>query len=180
MSVVIRPIGIHDIAAVAALAGRVPTAPHWPEFEYRRMVRITESQGDSQGAWVAVDDELSVGGFAMASQVAGIVELESVVTAPERRRQGIGLALAEAVLAWGRALGAERAVLEARVSNTPALRLYAQLGFQQDGVRRAYYRNPDEDAILLSLPFEETQTARCRPVVDESWGITRPAAGKHS
>ena len=87
----------------------------------------------------------------MASHVAGVVELEAVVTAPDSLRQGIGRALTKAVLAWARMLGAERVVLEARVSNAPALGLYARLGFREDGVRRAYYRNPDEDAILFSL-----------------------------
>ena len=150
MNFTIRPMAIGDVSAVAALAAVVPTAPRWPEVEYRRLVRITEEQERSRAAWVAVDRARLVG-FSMASQVAGVVELEAVVTAPDCRRQGIGLGLTEAVLAWGRALGAERVVLEARVSNASALGLYARLGFRQDGVRRAYYSNPEEDAVLFSL-----------------------------
>ena len=73
------------------------------------------------------------------------------MTAPHARRQGFGRALAEAALVWSRMVGARRMLLEARASNHPALTLYASLGFRVDGTRRCYYRNPDEDAILMSV-----------------------------
>ncbi|RRA48893.1 GNAT family N-acetyltransferase [Acidipila sp. EB88] len=97
-----------------------------------------------------------VWGFAMASQVAGIAELEAVVTAPGFRRRGVGAALLAATAGWAVAQGAERLLLEARASNQDALRLYRRMGFQDDGVRPGYYNNPVEDAVLLScaLPME--------------------------
>jgi ribosomal protein S18 acetylase RimI-like enzyme len=54
---------------------------------------------------------------------------------------------------WSRALGLRRLLLECRRSNESALRLYRRHGFQEDGVRLRYYRNPEEDAALMSLPL---------------------------
>ena len=69
---------------------------------------------------------------------------------PERRREGIARALMERLLE-----GAEKAelsfvTLEVRVSNEPAKALYASLGFEQVGVRRDYYTDPIENALLLT------------------------------
>ena len=138
-----------DIPAVVSLAADEPTAPHWPVFEYQRMLQVIALASDRRGAWVLVDDETPVG-FAMASHVAGICDLEAVVVASAWRGRRFGQLLAEAVITWARDLGARRVELEVRASNAPAVRLYARLGFSQDGVRPGYYQNPHEDALLMS------------------------------
>ena len=140
-----------DVPQLAALAARVPTAPHWPVFEFERLVTFSAEHPQRRAAWVAVSPREGVQGFAIASHVEGTAELEAVVTAPERRRQGLGTALVGGVLAWCEAIAAERLVLEVRASNLDAVRLYARLGFRQDGVRRGYYQKPLEDAMLMSL-----------------------------
>lgn len=96
-----------------------------------------------------------VQGFAMASQVAGVAELEALVTAPGYRGRGIGACVLQSVIHWSRSVQATRLQLEVRVSNDSAIRLYRRQGFVEDGVRRGYYRNPDEDAVLFSLALEE-------------------------
>ena len=139
-----------DVAQVLALAAAVPTAPHWPAFEFYRMLQVIADQPERRGAWVWFDRE-QVQGFAMASHTATTAELEAVVTASTYRRRGIGRALVDTVVAWARELAAERLLLEVRASNGDALRLYARHGFTQDGVRKGYYCSPEEDAVLLSL-----------------------------
>ena len=159
LSITVRLMREEDLEAVIAIAAGVPTAPHWPPGEFRRMLQVIAEHPGRRGAWVAVaqgmqvPDVPGVRGFAMASHVSGAAELEAVVCAPEHRRKGVGLALLERVVAWSRTVGAERLLLEARASNVDALRLYLRQGFRQDGVRRGYYCNPDEDAVLLSLPL---------------------------
>jgi ribosomal-protein-alanine N-acetyltransferase len=46
--------------------------------------------------------------------------------------------------------GAVRALLEVRAGNREALALYESLGFRRVGVRRGYYRDPAEDALLMT------------------------------
>ena len=146
--IAVRAMRGEDLDEVVAIAAVVPTAPHWPPAEFLRMLQVIAEHPERRGAWVAGD---GVRGFAMASCAAGEAQLEAVVTAPEHRRKGIGAALVVEVIGWCRTVGAERLLLEVRASNGNALRLYARHGFRQDGVRRGYYVNPDEDALLLSL-----------------------------
>jgi ribosomal-protein-alanine N-acetyltransferase len=68
---------------------------------------------------------------------------------PEYRRQGIASLILGRVFAEGRRAGAGRATLEVRRSNEIARRLYERFGFTVAGVRRGYYRNPEEDALVL-------------------------------
>jgi ribosomal-protein-alanine N-acetyltransferase len=65
------------------------------------------------------------------------------------RREGIASALLARVLQEGVSLGARRATLEVRRSNEPARLLYERFGFSIAGVRRAYYSDPIEDALIL-------------------------------
>lgn len=77
--------------------------------------------------------------------------LMTLAVEPSVRRRGFGRTLLRHAMVLGRAQGATRALLEVRVSNAAALRLYAQEGFQQGAVRMRYYTNPVEDAVLMEL-----------------------------
>jgi ribosomal-protein-alanine N-acetyltransferase len=70
-----------------------------------------------------------------------------VAVAPERRRQGLGRQVLEALLRRAQADGASRATLEVAAANGAARALYGACGFRQAGVRRGYYRNGD-DALI--------------------------------
>ena len=146
----VRAMTDADVPGIVALAARVSTAPHWPPAEFTRLARVSAERPDRRAAWAAHDEGGAVIGFAIAGHVEGTAELEAVVTAPERRREGVGTALVQAALLWSDAQGAQRLVLEVRASNQEALRLYARLGFRHDGLRRGYYHAPEEDAVLMS------------------------------
>ena len=65
------------------------------------------------------------------------------------RRQGIGEAIIRAAIKDARDRGGERATLEVRESNMPAIRLYEKLGFKVIAIRRNYYEAPSEDALVM-------------------------------
>jgi ribosomal-protein-alanine N-acetyltransferase len=69
---------------------------------------------------------------------------------PQLRRRGLGRFLLQFALGRAGRAGARQAWLEARSGNAPALALYEALGFERRGLRRDYYREPVEDAVLLS------------------------------
>ena len=75
--------------------------------------------------------------------------LESVTITPEHRGQGAGRALLTHALAALKAEGAALCFLEVRAHNTPALALYAALGFEAVGRRKNFYKNPPEDALVM-------------------------------
>jgi [ribosomal protein S18]-alanine N-acetyltransferase len=74
--------------------------------------------------------------------------LNLAVAAPHRRR-GLARWLLSFALAAGSRRGARRALLEVRRSNGAALALYQGMGFQVHSVRRGYYTDPGEDALVL-------------------------------
>ena len=83
-----------------------------------------------------------------------IAELESVVVSASARRAGIGRALCRAVLDWSRSQGATELVLEVRASSSAAIALYAGLGFTLAARRPRYYRDPDDDALLMRMELQ--------------------------
>jgi ribosomal-protein-alanine N-acetyltransferase len=82
---------------------------------------------------------------------AGEGEIANLAVAPAARRTGVAAMLLDRVLAAARAQGVTTLYLEARESNHAARTLYARFGFREIGRRRAYYRKPTEDALVLSL-----------------------------
>jgi ribosomal-protein-alanine N-acetyltransferase len=78
-------------------------------------------------------------------------ELETIVIAPSRQRQGLGRLLFEALTGELRASGVHELQLEVRASNLAARAFYRSAGFGQSGLRRAYYTDPVEDAVLMHL-----------------------------
>lgn len=73
----------------------------------------------------------------------------------EYRRKGIGRALMNELTARCKAMDSAFVTLEVRASNTPAVKLYESLGFLEAGRRKNYYKEPLEDAILMTLYFKE-------------------------
>ena len=77
----------------------------------------------------------------------------NVAVSPENRGQGIATELIRRFLA--KLDGVRHVYLEVRVSNIPAQKLYAGLGFLPVGVRRSYYRLPEENAIIMRLDLPD-------------------------
>ena len=88
-------------------------------------------------------------GFCAFWRILDELHINNLAVLPDYRRQGIGSALLDRVLAEGQRLGAAHATLEVRQSNDAAVQLYERWGFRVAGVRRHYYTKPDEDALLL-------------------------------
>lgn len=76
-------------------------------------------------------------------------EIAKVAVSEDSRKQGIGDCLLGAALEAGAAAGATRFVLEVRVSNEPAVRLYQKHGFVSAGIRKDFYEQPKEDAWIM-------------------------------
>lgn len=92
-------------------------------------------------------------GFLLGRAVAGEAELLTLAVAPEARRLGLGRKLVARFQYQAQLRGAQRAFLEVRADNAPALALYESAGFTPAGRRRGYYQEPDgrrTDALVLA------------------------------
>jgi ribosomal-protein-alanine N-acetyltransferase len=153
----VRAATMRDIERVFALERAIPEAPHWSREEYAGLVGKDAAAAVSRCVLVveAVENsgEEDLVGFAIGKVIAMgtdcVGELESVVVAENARRMGLGRALCKGILEWCRGKGAEDVELEVRSKNLSAKRLYASLGFVEEGLRRGYYRDPFDDAVLM-------------------------------
>lgn len=96
-----------------------------------------------------LEDAAYLLGFCACWIVAGEVHINSLAIAPAVRRQGHARRLLRDVFRSASQEGAHAATLEVRRSNTAAVALYTALGFAVEGVRRDYYEQPREDALIL-------------------------------
>jgi len=110
----------------------------------------SELPDDSHEFLLAVEGEELLGYVGLMT-VLDEGYLSNVAVSPAYRRQGMAEALLTALLARARARKLSFVTLEVRAGNTPAQALYRKLGFQEVGVRRAYYEHPKEDAVLMTL-----------------------------
>ncbi|MCB8890510.1 ribosomal protein S18-alanine N-acetyltransferase [Vreelandella malpeensis] len=93
-------------------------------------------------------------GYALVTRLPFEAELQAIGVLPERRGEGMGRALLQAVIVQARAWQSERVLLEVRAGNLAAITLYERLGFGIDGRRKGYYPAIEaagrEDALLMS------------------------------
>lgn len=115
----------------------------------REMYQWELTNRDLCRIYVVRTPEHRVAGFCAFWLVFDEIHINNVALRPVCRGLGLGTALMRHVLAEGRRLGARRATLEVRASNTGARRLYERLGFAVAGTRRNYYSSPVEDALIL-------------------------------
>lgn len=140
--------GVDDLQEVRALASGMAEAPHWPETAWREIASAAGTEVDRL-LLLARSETGELWGWLASSRVAGRSELEFVVVAPQQRGKGIARRLMQAWVGWAREAGAEELLLEVRASNEAALRLYRGLGFEEQGRRPGYYRDPVEAAVLM-------------------------------
>ena len=103
---------------------------------------------------LAKNENREIAGYFLATIVKEEAEIVSLGVVPGMRNMGIGVALISALAETATDRGAQRLFLEVRRSNSAALALYRSTGFKTVGVRCRYYRNPPEDALVMSRPLE--------------------------
>lgn len=135
-----------DIAAVAALEAATFTNP-WTREMLERELR----QSDVARVYVARLQGHPVAAFCACWLVYDELHINTIAVDSAVRRQGIATTLMKHILAEAAGHGAHRTFLEVRRSNLPAQRLYESLGFTVADVRRNYYSQPEEDALVPSL-----------------------------
>jgi [ribosomal protein S18]-alanine N-acetyltransferase len=134
-----------DLDAVAALEAATFTNPWTREMLERELV-----QSDVARVYVVRLPGRRVAAFCACWLVYDELHINTIAVDANLRRQGLARALMTHILDEAAAQGAARTFLEVRRSNLPAQRLYENLGFAVAGVRRNYYTNPEEDALVLT------------------------------
>ena len=104
--------------------------------------------------WLVALEGDKVVGYVGSQTVIDASDMMNIAVHPDFRRRGIAEALIIALEEQLRHRGSKMLLLEVRASNAPAIALYEKLGFSQVGLRKNYYRNPKEDAMILRKEWE--------------------------
>ncbi|OEV11976.1 ribosomal protein S18-alanine N-acetyltransferase [Streptomyces nanshensis] len=110
---------------------------------------------DFGGGW---DGLVGYGGLAA---VGGTGDIQTIGVLPARRGTGLGSRLLGELLAAAVEFGCHEVMLEVRVDNAPAQRLYERFGFTKIGLRRGYYQPGNVDALVMRL--DDPATLRSAP-----------------
>jgi [ribosomal protein S18]-alanine N-acetyltransferase len=164
--VCVRTANLDDVPAIMHLQQQTPDATRWFPQQYADLFRIRTDRSRHY-AWVVEGDSEAqsrnitgnapgipaflVAAFLVAHRVDSEWELENIVVAEGARRGGIGARLLGELVAHARSERGSRIYLEVRESNRAARSLYRKLGFEETGLRKSYYSDPSEDAILCRL-----------------------------
>jgi ribosomal-protein-alanine N-acetyltransferase len=148
-----------DLDAVVRLENEIFSDP-WPRSAFEREVRGENPEWPR----VAVDtDTGDLLAYMVAWFVADEVHLANVATSPETRRRGVAQQLLEDLVREGRRRGARMVLLEVRRSNRAAQAFYRKNRFHFFSVRRGYYRDNREDALIMVKALDETEAGGPAP-----------------
>ncbi len=141
----------------------MPSAAHWSQPQYEALFLSQGPQGRAENlAWVLEHAHtrsapsgtiisVEVAAFLIAHRVDDEWELQNLAVVANERRQGLGTLLLRQLIAQAKQQKGSRVWSEVRESNRTARALYSKLGFKETGLRKGYYSNPPEDAILYQL-----------------------------
>ena len=100
---------------------------------------------------VAVDDCDVVLGEIVVWVIVDEAHVATIAVHPDHQKKGIASTLLAEALIQAMDRGASASLLEVRPSNTAALKLYQRFGYETVGIRKEYYQDNKEDALLLNL-----------------------------
>lgn len=140
----IEPFDLSDMDELMEIENRSFTLP-WSRESYEELWPL-----DTINIWVARNGSELIG-YYLIQFVGDEMELHTFAVKPEHRRRGIGITLLRHMLDQAKGRGIRRIYLQVRPSNDSARSLYNKLGFVAVGMRRGYYRDNGEDAIVMRL-----------------------------
>ncbi len=141
--VLIADMTMDDVAAVQHVE-RASFANPWPANAFRH-----ELQSNKNARYVVAREAGEVVGYAGLWLMVDEAHITTFAVLPEHRRKRIGERLLVRLFEIAEVMGAEWLTLEVRVSNLAAQRLYEKYGFRRAGVRRRYYSDNNEDALIM-------------------------------
>lgn len=145
MSYFFRRMTLDDLEQVVAI-DQISFSLPWPA----RSFQLELTDNPVSRCWVA-DLDGRVIAMLVAWFIVDEIHIATIATHPDFRRQGIGRNLLLHVLRSAKEEGALTSFLEVRESNLAAIEMYRQFGFVESGKRAGYYKDNNEDAILMSL-----------------------------
>jgi ribosomal-protein-alanine N-acetyltransferase len=153
-TLVVRRATGADLDRVMEIDRATMRVSHWSRSAYEKYEAERREDFFHRCLLVASDGDHMMG-FAAGSFLEGddAALLENLAVDAPWRRKGVARALCAALIDWAKSEGAWGLDLEVRESNEAAQRLYMSLQFVEQGRRKRYYSDPEEDGVLMGMRF---------------------------
>lgn len=139
----IRRISESDIETVASLEAEI-----FPDPWSAKSIKETYDQKHALILGAYQDENLI--GYVIFYYILDEGEIARIAVSPSHRRQGVADEIFAGLLSFCTKNSVERILLDVRVSNEAAIAFYKKSGFAEDGIRKNFYDNPKEHALLMS------------------------------
>lgn len=149
--VMFRYMQVSDLPRVEIIENRAYTTP-WPIHAYQ-----SELCHNQSARYIVMVQDLEVIGYCGFWIILDEAHITTIAVDPDIQGKGYGKKLLTYIMALAKEWGIKKMTLEVRVSNTKAQSLYEKLGFKQEGIRRGYYSDNREDAIIMWVNLDEQQ-----------------------
>lgn len=155
MNILVRKMTKEDIPQVADLEKAAFSVP-WNEQGF------ADALSQERNIFSVAEHEGKVIGYCGMYTAADEGEITNVAVAEQFRKNGVGSRIIDYMIKQAVDMGIERIYLEVRLSNEAAQGLYRKYGFCSQGIRKNFYRKPDEDAIVMVCQPEIPTTVKSR------------------
>jgi [ribosomal protein S18]-alanine N-acetyltransferase len=142
VAVEVRELEISDLNAIEAIEQRAYPTP-WSRSMFAS--ELAKPTSICLGAFEGSD----LLGYVINSRYVDAWHVMNVAVDPDRRRRGVATTLLERLFELTRDDERRGYTLEVRISNEDAIHLYERLGFEPRGIRRGYYTDNKEDALIM-------------------------------
>lgn len=140
----IRNMSENDLPQVHEMECDIFSKP-WTKEDFKNSIQ------NRQNIYLVVEENNEVVAYCGLWGVAGEGQINNVAVKKTLRGRGIGFSMLSDLIEQGKKQGLEAFTLEVRVSNKSAIALYHKLGFKDAGVRKNFYEEPKEDALIMWL-----------------------------
>ena len=144
---IILPMNESHVAQIAELE-KICFSDPWSDNS------VASELNNPLSVWLVAEENGIVCGYVGSQTVLDETDMMNIAVHPDFRRKGIAAALIAELVRLLKERGSRILRLEVRESNAPAISLYETMGFTQLGLRKNYYRNPKENALILGKEWE--------------------------
>jgi ribosomal-protein-alanine N-acetyltransferase len=146
----VRLCGEDDLVKVQAILQLSPEAAPWGWASIQEIFKAHLKY------FLIGERNREVVGFICGRRMLDEAEILNLAVDPRARRLGVANSLLQALLQTYKSENVLKVFLEVRQSNGAAFEFYSTSGFRVTGKRPNYYRNPDETALILTLPLQDS------------------------
>ena len=138
----IREMTLEDIEQVYHIEESIFSIP-WSKTSFENSIKSKDTM------FIVAEKEREIVGYLGLYLFSEEADISNVAVKEEYRQQHVGRSLLQYILSTAKERGVKNVTLEVRETKVPAIKLYQSMGFVEAGIRKNYYKEPTENALIM-------------------------------